>query len=145
MPLSNQRRKPRLLEHAMMRGFVFFNPPRSSKKTPDLRDRAPDLAPTIRAHRRIASSVAIGSEKPTTPCKCCGSITGRWWTGRLLRGTGRFCPLTCIAHKPWKRWFARDGEPVEDRVALPLIGCENISEVTVALDGAVGEIRHKDV
>ena len=23
----------------------------------------------------------------TTPCKCCVSITGRWWTGRRRRGT----------------------------------------------------------
>src|SRR6516162_7139374 len=26
--------------------------------------------------------VAVGSEKPTTPCKCCTSITGRGWAGR---------------------------------------------------------------
>ena len=30
--------------------------------------------------------------KPTTPCKCCGGITGKWWTGRQRRGTGRFAP-----------------------------------------------------
>jgi len=38
------------------------------------------------------SSVAIGSEKPTTPCKCCASITGRWWTGGRRRGTGTLAP-----------------------------------------------------
>ena len=28
----------------------------------------------------------------TTPCKCCGSITGRPWTGRQRRGTGPSAP-----------------------------------------------------
>jgi len=42
-------------------------------------------------------------------------------------------------------WFAQNGEPVEDRVALTLIGCENISEVTVVLDGTIGRIRHEEV
>ena len=30
--------------------------------------------------------------RPTTPCKCCASITGKWWTGRRRRGTGPFGP-----------------------------------------------------
>ena len=42
-------------------------------------------------------------------------------------------------------WFAQNGEPVEDRVALLLIGCENVSEVTVVLDGIIGRIRHEEV
>jgi len=42
-------------------------------------------------------------------------------------------------------WFAREGEPIEDRVALSLIGCEDISEVNVSLDGIDGEIRHEEI
>jgi hypothetical protein len=41
-------------------------------------------------------------------------------------------------------WFAQGSEPVVDRVALSLIGCENISEVTVILDGSIGRIRHEE-
>jgi len=34
----------------------------------------------------------LSSSKSATPCKCCASITGRWWTGRPRRGTGRSAP-----------------------------------------------------
>src|SRR4029077_13649031 len=59
------------------------------------------------------SSVAIGSEKPTTPCKCCGSITGGWWTGRRRRGTGRSAPDFTTFHnrRPRKKPHG-NGEPV---------------------------------
>src|SRR6516225_12249252 len=59
----------------------------------DLRDGASTshlrLRPLITGQ---PSSVAIGSEKPTTPCKCCASITGRWWTRGGWRGTGTLAP-----------------------------------------------------
>jgi hypothetical protein len=33
----------------------------------------------------------------STPCKCYGSITGRWRTGRRLRGTGLPAPKVCLS------------------------------------------------
>ena len=71
-----------------------FEPFLILSKDPDLRDRA---STSLRRHGLIAgqtadSSVAVGSEKPTTPCKCCTSITGRWWIWRRRRGTGRSAP-----------------------------------------------------
>ena len=42
-------------------------------------------------------------------------------------------------------WFERDTEPVPDSVALPRIGCEALSEVTVIVDGLAGEIRYEQM
>jgi hypothetical protein len=94
MPFSNKRRKPSLLRHAGLQEFMLFEPFLILSKDPDLRDRA---STSLRRHGLIAgqtadSSVAVGSEKPTTPCKCCTSITGRWWIWRRRRGTGRSAP-----------------------------------------------------
>jgi len=37
--------------------------------------------------------------RPTTPWLCSGSITGRWWTGRRRRGTGRLAPKICPSNQ----------------------------------------------
>src|SRR6516165_12549994 len=93
MPLSNKRRKSRLLRHAGAQEFIFFEPSLiRSKYARSSSGPCADLAPATPAHRQAASRVAVGSERPTTPCKCYGSITGRWWTGRRRRGTGTLAP-----------------------------------------------------
>ena len=42
-------------------------------------------------------------------------------------------------------WFELDTEPVPDSVGLPRIGCEQLSEVTIIVDGLAGEIRYEQV
>ena len=54
-----------------------------------------------------------------------------------LPSAGRFC------FADW--WFELDTEPVADSVALPRIGCEQLSEVTVIVDGHAGDIRYEQV
>ena len=97
-PLSNWRRKPRLLKHAGLQEFILFERSLILSKDTRSRDRASSsLPPVTRARRWAANSevaFAAGFEKPTTPCKCCGSITGRWWTGRRRRGT--FAPFIIV-------------------------------------------------
>src|SRR6516162_4221497 len=77
----------------------------------DLRDGASTshlrLSPLITGQ---PSSVAIGSEKPTTPCKCCASITGKWWTGRRRRGTGPSAPKIYSSNQD-RRTLAAVGNP----------------------------------
>jgi hypothetical protein len=67
MPLSNKRRKPRLLRHAGMQEFFLFEPFLILPN--DARSPGPcaDFAPAKRVDRRAAGSGAVGFEKPTTP------------------------------------------------------------------------------
>ena len=71
MRLSNYRRKPILLKHAGMQEFILCEPSLILSKDVRSRDRAPT---SPRRHALIAgaaSSVAVGSEKPTTLERCC--------------------------------------------------------------------------
>jgi hypothetical protein len=93
MRLSNKRRKPRQLRHVGMQEFILFEPPLSPlKKTSDLRDCAPTALRAMRAHRRAASSIAVGFERPTTPCRFCSSITAKWSIRKRRSRTGRSAP-----------------------------------------------------
>jgi hypothetical protein len=60
--------------------------------------------------------------KPTTPYRCCGSITGRWWIGRRWRSTGPFGPkiyssrsgTCCPCQRIWLSSWPRGNPPHTD-------------------------------